>query len=65
MRECYGNLVSVQKFEAKRQSSIDGCYVARLCFAAISEVLAVLLNGLCVSNGKVENTEMKVSVEAR
>jgi hypothetical protein len=30
----------------------------------MSEVLAVLLNGLCVSTGKVENTEMKVSVEA-
>lgn len=64
MRECYGNLLSVQKFEAKRQSSIDGCYVARLSFAAMSKVLAVFLNGLCVSAGKVENAEVEVSVDA-
>ncbi|MFT4720429.1 MAG: hypothetical protein ACI9SB_001600 [Candidatus Azotimanducaceae bacterium] len=64
MRECYGNLLCVQKFEAKRQSSIDGCYVVRLCFAAIGEILAVLFNGVCVSAGEVENAEMKVSIEA-
>jgi hypothetical protein len=33
-------------------------------FAAITEVLVVLLNGLCISAGEVENTKMKASVEA-